>query len=119
MEGKFSLKEFITGGGKTSWFKSWGYGWRLIVTILVILFVAVTIYRAFFVKNQTQTQSMVVYPFSFSNITYAPQQQQKQEIKKRPWWLPILFIEGYGFSESGIGNSRTGIGGKIGGRLEF
>lgn len=120
MEGKFSLKEFIAGGGKESWFKSWGYGWRSIVTILAVMFIFVTIYRAYFVKNQTQTQKLNVWPFSFSTITYAPQQQQKQEIKKRPWWLPIPFVEVYGFSEtSGVGNSRTGMGGRAGAKLEF
>jgi len=63
---------------------------------------------------------MIVYPFSFSTITYAPQQEQKQEIKKRPWWLPILFIEGYGFTETtGVGNSRSGVGGRGGARLEW
>ena len=53
MEGKFSLKEFIAGGGKESWFKSWGYGWRLILTLAILFFVGIMIYRAFFMKNTT------------------------------------------------------------------
>lgn len=51
MEGKFSLKEFIAGGGKESWFKSWGYGWRLIITLAIVFFVGITIWRAFFKKD--------------------------------------------------------------------
>jgi len=53
MEGKFSLKEFITGGGKTSWFKSWGYGWRLILTIGILVLVILGI-KSIFLKSQTQ-----------------------------------------------------------------
>jgi len=117
---KFNLRYFVTGEGWKDWFKSWGLGWRLIITLLAILFVATTLWRAYFTKNQTQSQKMVVYPFSFSTITFSPQQEQKQEIKKRPWWLPILFVEGYGFTETtGVGNSRTGVGGRGGARLEW
>lgn len=120
MKGKFNLGYFLKGAGAEDWFKSWGLGWRLIITIIILLFVFTTIYRVLFVKNQTQSQQMTIWPFSFSTITYAPQQEQKQEIKKRPWWLPIFFIEGYGFAEtSGINNSRTGLGGRAGGKLEF
>lgn len=50
MEGKFSLKYFLFGKGKESWFKTLGYGWRL----LVILLVAYIVWRAFFMKTQTQ-----------------------------------------------------------------
>lgn len=53
MEGKFSLKEFIAGGGKESWFKSWGYGWRLILTLVILFFIGIIIWRAFFLKNTT------------------------------------------------------------------
>ena len=117
---KFNLRYFVAGDGWKDWFKSWGLGWRLIVTLLALLFVATTIFKGCSPKTQTQSQQMTVWPFSFSTITYSPQQQQKQEIKKRPWWLPILFIEGYGFTEtSGMGNSRTGMGGRGGARLEW
>jgi hypothetical protein len=122
MTGKFNLGYFFKGAGLEDWFKSWGLGWRFLVTILAIIFVVLTIWRAYFMKTQTQNQKQTatVIALPGSTVTYAPQQSQKQEVKKRPWWLPIFFIEGYGFSEtSGIGNSRTGIGGRAGGRLEF
>ena len=48
MEGKFNLKYFLTGAGITDWFKAWGLGWRLILTLVIIFFVGITIYRAFF-----------------------------------------------------------------------
>ena len=112
---KFDIKKFFDLS-PTALGKVISVGWKLLIVILIVS----TIWRAWFTKNQTQSQRMTVWPFSFSTITYAPQQEQKQEIKKRPWWLPIFFVEGYGFSEtSGVGNSRTGVGGRAGGRLEF
>lgn len=47
MEGKFSPKYFLFGKGKESWFKTAGYGWRL----LLILFAIFVIWRAFFMKT--------------------------------------------------------------------
>jgi hypothetical protein len=116
MTGKFDLKYFLNGKGLEDWFKTWGFGWRLLITLLALIFVAVTIYRAFFMKTQTQKQTNQLLALPFSTVYYAPQQSQKQEVKKRPWWLPIPFVEGYAFAES---NGRTGIGGRAGGRLEF
>ena len=53
MEGKFDLKQFIAGGGKESWFKSWGYGWRFVATIVILVLLALGI-KSIFSKNQTQ-----------------------------------------------------------------
>jgi hypothetical protein len=117
---KFDLAYFFKGEGLKDWYKALGNGWRLAAIIIALVFVGVTIYRAYFTKNQTQTQKMIIYPFSFSTVTFSPQQEQKQEVKKRAWWMPIFFVEGYGFAEtSGINNSRTGLGGRAGGRLEW
>ena len=117
--GKFSLKYFIFGQGFKDWLSAWGSGWRIIVTLVIIFLIGITIYRAFFKKDQTQSQHLNVWPFSFSTVTYTPQQSQKQEVKKRAWWLPTIFVEGYGFTETSTNNTRTGIGSKIGGRFEF
>lgn len=121
MKGRFNLKYFIKGsGGLEDWFKSWGLGWRLIVTVLVVLFVTITIYRAYFMKTQTQKQTANIIALPMSHITYAPVQSQKQEVKKRPWWLPFVFGEIYGFSETAnIGNQRIGIGSRGGLRWEW
>ena len=53
MEGNFNLKEFVAGGGKTSWYKSWGYGWRFVATIVILVLLALGI-KSIFSKNQTQ-----------------------------------------------------------------
>jgi len=120
MQGPFSMKYFLKGAGAEDWFKSWGLGWRLIVTIIIIIFIIIAIHKIFFEKQtQMQTQKLNVWPLSFSTVTYAPQQEQKQEIKKRPWWLPIVFVEGYGFTETTGDDSRTGVGGKGGLRFEW
>ncbi len=114
---KVDVKKFAKGFVKpVEWWKAAS----MAIKIFIVLFITFTIYRAYFMKTQTQTQALNVWPLSFSTVSFSPQQEQKQEIKKRAWWLPTFFAEGYGYSESsGIGNSRTGIGGRIGGRFEF
>lgn len=110
----FSFKKFFDLS-PTAFGKILSIGWKLLLVLLIVS----TIWRAWFIKTQTQTQKLNVWPFSFSTITYAPQQQQKQEVKKRPWWLPTVFVEGYGFSETTGIDSRTGMGGRAGLRFEF
>lgn len=113
---KLDIKKFFA-----SFFKllPWVKDARTVLGVVAIIFAASLIWRVFSGKPQTQSQMCKVYPFSFSQVTFAPQQSQKQEVKKRPWWLPILFVEGYGFTETAAGYSRTGLGGRAGGRLEF
>jgi len=109
---KFSIVKFFQGfvnpvtNAKNVQFLLW---------LIAIIFVAITIWRAFFMSTQAQKQTTGILALPGSHITYAPQQSQKQE-KKHPWWLPAPFIEGYGFAES---DGRTGIGAKGGLRLEF
>ena len=113
---KFDIKKFF---GSFFQLVPWLKDARTVLGVILVIMVASFVWRFFSVKPQTQSQTLKVYPFSFSTVTYAPQQSQKQEIKKRPWWLPILFVEGYGFTETSGLNSRTGVGGKAGGRLEW
>lgn len=53
MQGKFSLKYFLLGAGKEDWFKSWGMGWRLFVTLLPFIIVGLILWSAFFKKTTT------------------------------------------------------------------
>ena len=93
---------------------------RTILGIILVIFAVSTAWKAFFGKTQMQAQQMTVLPFSFSTITYAPQQSQKQEVKKRSWWLPSLFGEIYGFAETtGVDSRRTGLGARGGLRWEW
>ena len=105
MEGKFSTKYFFTGKGKETWFKTLGIGWRL-VFIAIILF---TIYRAYFVKTQTQHNTITAQPGSTVNVI-----QKTNE--KRAWWMPTPFVDMYAFVET---NDRSGFGGRAGCRWEF
>jgi len=110
---KFDIKKFFSGfvspvtNAKNVQFLVW---------LILIILAGFTIWRAFFMPSQAQKQTTGILALPGSHITYAPQQSQKQEVKKRPWWIPIPFVEGYGFAES---DGRTGIGGRAGGRLEF
>ena len=112
---KFDIKKFFSGfvnpvtNAKNVQFVVW---------LALIILAGFTIWRAFFMSTQTQNQKQTatVIALPGSTVTYAPQQAQKQEVKKRPWWLSIPFVEGYGFAES---DGRTGVGGRAGGRLEF
>ena len=92
---------------------------RTYIGLAIVIFVACLIWRVFTRDTQSQTQMLKVYPFSFSHITYSPQQQQKQEIKKKAWWMPSPFVEIYGVAEKGSDWSRTGVGTKVGLRWDF
>jgi hypothetical protein len=105
MEGKFNPKFFILGKGKEDWLKTLGFGWRL----FAILFAVFIIYRAFFMKQQTQHNQITVGQGGIVNV------QQTTE-KKKAWWMPTPFVEGYGFVET---DDRSGFGMKGGARWEF
>jgi hypothetical protein len=114
---KFSFSKFFG-----SFFRliPWLKDVRTILGVILVIFMVTMVWRVFFAKTQTQTQQMTVYPFSFSTITYAPQQSQKQEAKKRSWWLPSVFGEIYGFAETtGLDEQRTGLGTRAGLKWEF
>lgn len=53
MEGPFKIGYMFGGGGKEAWYKSWGYGWRIAITIgiVILLFAGITqIKNLFFPK---------------------------------------------------------------------
>lgn len=91
---------------------------QFVVWLALIVLAGFTIWKAFFMPTQTQNQRQTATVFALpgSIVTYTPKQEQKQEVKKRSWWLPIPFVEGYGFAES---DGRTGAGVRGGGRWEF
>lgn len=104
------MKAFNSLFSGMDWFKAFMVG----IKILGILFIAFTIYRAWFMATQKQTQQthVTVQPGGTMNLV----QSQTTTVKKRPWWLPIVFVEGYGFAES---DGRTGLGARAGGRFEW
>ena len=68
---KFNLKYLFKGDSENSmkdWFKSWGLGWRLIITLAILFFVGITIWRAFFMK----TTSVTVQKGGTANIYNQP-----------------------------------------------
>jgi len=105
VEGKFNPKYFILGKGKEDWWKTLGYAWRL----AIILFAVFIIYRAFFMKQQTQNNQIMAQPGSTINVI-----QKTNE--KRAWWMPTPFVDIYAFVES---DDRSGVGGRAGCRWEF
>lgn len=93
---------------------------RTIATIVIIAFVGFTVWRAYFMKTQTQHQTTGIVALPGSTVVYSPQQSQKQEGPKRPWWLPHVFGEIYGFAEQNTDSThRTGLGTKGGLRWEW
>jgi len=82
-----------------------------------LAFIGFTIYRAYCMPTNTQKQTTQIKVESGGTLNLT--QSQKQEGKKRPWWMPTLFIEGYGFIETWGTESRTGVGTRGGGRWEF
>jgi exosortase/archaeosortase len=106
-----------------SWFSSffqvvpWLKNIRFIAGTVIIAFIGLTIYRAYFVKTTQQTQHADITVQSGGHITYAPVQKTEKEKK---WYIPSPFVEIYVFSESDTEyRSRNGAGIRAGARWEF
>ena len=110
---KFSLGKFF---GSFFQFIPWVKDIRTILGILIISAVIFSGYKAinhFFPGPAAQQQhtEICVQPGGTLNLN----QNQKNEAKKRAWWLPHIFGEIYGFQET----DRSGVGARAGGRLEW
>jgi len=108
---KFSLSKFFSGflnpvtHAKNIQFVLWA---------AAVCFAGFTIYRAYFVPTNKQVQTTHIEVTQGGTLNL--QQNQKQEVKKRAWWIPTPFVEAYGFTET---TGRAGAGARIGARLEF
>jgi len=106
------LKGFID---PVTWSKSGVY----LVMIVVILFICLTIYRAYFMRNQQQKTEIHVAAGGTANITNV----QKSGEKKRAWWLPIPYISVAGVAQNGtrdkLSDIKYGYKGEFGIRLDF
>lgn len=112
---KFSFGKFLA-----SFFQAvpWAKNIRFILGLALVVFVGFTIYRAYLMPKNKQVQNTQISVASGGTLNFTP--TQKMEEKKRAWWLPHLFVEGYGFQEFLTGGtSRQGVGGRAGGRLEW
>jgi len=104
MEGPFSLKYFIKGKGATDWFSAWGNGWRLIVTLVIILFIAIGI-RSLLPKPKQQN-------ITVGNIESVGSLVIKQG-EERKWWIPYIFAEPFyevnSYADKPIFGARFGL----------
>lgn len=80
---------------------------------LFIILLGFTIWKAYFTPTQEQHQQNIINAQPGATVNVG--QSQKQEAKKRPWWLPHIFTEIYAFAET----DRTGVGTKGGLKWEF
>lgn len=108
---KFSISKFF---GSFFEVVPWMKNIRFIVGLVLVLFVGYTVYRAYIMPRNKQTQNTQIHvaPGGTLNLN----QSQKIEEKKRAWWMPTPFAEGYGFYES---DGRNGVGVRAGARFEF
>lgn len=121
---KFDIGKFIS-----SFFQAvpWMKNLRYILGLVIVIIVGITIWRAWFMSRNPQTNTdtykMPVIALPGSHITYTPtindMTSQKQEEKKRAWWMPGAFVEIYGLAERGSDWQRTGVGTKGGLRWDF
>jgi hypothetical protein len=106
MNEKFDLSKFLGSFIQPlGWVKSLSLGLK----IFIIVFVAFTIYKAYFVKTQSQHNQITVGQGGIVNV------QQNTE-KKRSWWMPTPFVDVYTFVET---DDRKGVGMRGGARWEF
>jgi hypothetical protein len=96
----FNLKYLFAGAGAVDWWKAIGLGWRLGVTILIIILLiagAVQIKNFLFPQTGSNVHRPTMIALPGSHIGHVDQSaEQKTEVKKRPWFLPIPFISIYG-----------------------
>lgn len=112
---KFDVKKLLAGfASPITWSKSLVY----MAMIVIVLFAALTVYRAYFMKNQQQRTVIRVASGGTANITNV----QIQEVKRK-WWKPIPYVSMYGEAR---GTSKTsfedidyGYGGQVGIRWDF
>ncbi len=60
---KFNLKYLLTGEGKKDWFKAWGNGVKILISVALAAILCIGIlgvYRFFFPKKTPQTQNITV-----------------------------------------------------------
>lgn len=107
----FNFKYLIAGDGKKDWFKAWGLGWRLMITLGLLCLIGLGIYTLF-PKPNVQSNTVTAESGSTINII------QKNE-QKKAWWMPSPFVEVYTFVEKDNTDGRNGIGGRFGARWEF
>lgn len=91
----------------------WSKALKVGLILVVLGFLGLTIWKAYFVPDQQQHQSNVINAQPGATVNIG--QSQKQEAKKRAWWLPHLFTEIYAFQET----DRNGIGTRGGARWEW
>lgn len=86
---KFNWRYLLTGEGLKDWYKAWGGGIKLVVTIIVIalLFMGITgLYNYFFHKPKPQEQTVIVKKGGQATITNIQYQEPA-----RKWWIPHLY----------------------------
>jgi len=112
---KFDIVKWVKGFiDPKTWAKSLVYG----LMIAAIIFVGLTIYRAYFKKDQAQKTTIHIASGGTANITNV----QNAE-KKRKWWMPIPYISVFGEARndttSKFEDIKYGYGGQVGLRLDF
>jgi len=109
MSEAFSVKKFFDFGLLT-WLKAFKFG----LILAGVAFIGITIWRAYFMPTNTQSQETAIRVERGGTLNLT--QSQKQEIKKKKWWVPSIFGEVYGFTET---DGRMGLGAKGGLRWEI
>lgn len=105
---RFSILKFA---GSFFQLLPWVKTLRYAAGIVLLGFIGITIYRAFFIPTQTTKQITRIIAQPGAQVTV----DQKREEKKSGIALSP-FVEGYGFVES---DERKGAGAKAGLRIDF
>jgi len=118
----FDIKKWASGFiNPVTWSKSIVY----FGMVLLILFVGLTIYRAFFMKTGSNIHRPWMIALPGSTVTADMSSEQKVEQKKRSWWMPIPYIEVFGEitskydEDNKFTKPRPGFGVETGVRWDF
>ncbi len=92
MEGKFSPKYFIAGGGPEAWFKALGYGWRIgLAVVLAGLLIAggFSIWRFIFPVPDKQINKPKVTVLPFAKIGTIDQSNVQVLMEEKKWAVSL------------------------------
>lgn len=114
----FNLGYFFKGAGIEDWYKAWGSGFRLLITIALLLFLVMGVRSCFKPAGNTSNPKVTVLPFGHfeGNVTQSPVQKTES---KRPWWQPIPYISVAGETRWEGEVTKSGLKAEVGLRLDF
>ena len=89
---KFSLSYLLAGDGIKDWWKAWGTGWRLVVTILIVVLLltgAVRVYSFIFPKAKQNVSQQRIIALPGSTIGAVDMKTIQVSVEEKTWEVGV------------------------------